>query len=130
MTYIIIWPLAQTQRPPVDKEFQRGVPQVVKPVGSESAQVADASRCQVQFQNFATRRLGQPLQHVRVADVMEPVTGDTPASGLEARMVWIKGAESCESVWGTNVREVCWCLSLFLFSMKQCHVCTYTQTHT
>ena len=81
-TYII-GPLGQTQRPSVDKEFQRGVPQVVKPVGSESAQVADASRCQVQFQNFATRRLGQPLQHVRVADVMEPVTGDTPASGLE-----------------------------------------------
>ena len=81
-TYII-GPLGQTQRPSVDKEFQRGVPQVVKPVGSESAQVADASRCQVQFQNFATRSLGQPLQHVRVADVMEPVTEDTPASGLE-----------------------------------------------
>ena len=83
MTYIIIWPLAQMQRPPVDKEFQRGVPQVVKPVGSESVQLADASCCQVQFQNFATSSLGQPLQHVRVADVMEPVAGDTPSSGLE-----------------------------------------------
>ena len=58
---------------------------MVKPVGSESAQVADASRCQVQFQNFATRSLGQTLQHVRVADVMEPVTGDTSASGLEPK---------------------------------------------
>ena len=79
----VVWPFCQPQWLAVDEDLKRCVPAFAETVGSESAQVADASRCQVQFQNFATRGLGQPLQHVRVADVMEPVTGDMPASGLE-----------------------------------------------